>query len=296
MLSSDSPLSDIALGLVRRHSIADPNNLLGYVPNPAVTAIVTALYASVSLIMIALLFQGRSRARYMLTIIIVYAAGVALRFVLKHNGSSVGLYAISNSFVVLSPCAFIAANYMMLARLARQIKQAHYLLVGANVLTRVFVCSDVTTFLIQAAGGGISTGKSQKSVNLGSNLFIIGLGLQLASYLFFTAIFLLFLYRVRTRAPDVWSNSRDTDDQMGNWRTLALAITISSAGIIIRSIYRVIEGSQGYFGPLATNQIVVYTLDSLPLFIAIAIYILIWPGNYIDSQRIREDAEAMELK
>lgn len=73
-------------------------------------------------------------------------------------------------FVVLSPCAFIAANYMLLGRLARQLEKGHFLLVSPQRLTKVFLTSDITTFLIQAAGGGISSSKTQSSANLGSHV------------------------------------------------------------------------------------------------------------------------------
>jgi hypothetical protein len=60
-----------------------------------------------------------------------------------------GLYIVEYLFVVLSPCAFIAANYILLGRLARRLNCSQYLLVPANRITLVFISSDITTFLIQ---------------------------------------------------------------------------------------------------------------------------------------------------
>lgn len=54
----------------------------------------------------------------------------------------------------------------------------------------------------------------------------------------------------------------------------------------IRSVYRTIEGLQGYDGALATNEHTFYLFDSLPLLIAIGVYALFWPGSYIDSDRL----------
>lgn len=47
------------------------------------------------------------------------------------------------------PCAFIAANYVLLGRLARHIGAGQYLLVNPRRITLVFVSSDIITFLIQ---------------------------------------------------------------------------------------------------------------------------------------------------
>lgn len=72
--------------------------------------------------------------------------------------------------IVLSPCGFIATNYMILGRLARHLDHGEYLFISPMRVTMIFVLSDVSTFLIQAAGGGISTGNSHNAVTLGSHV------------------------------------------------------------------------------------------------------------------------------
>lgn len=42
-----------------------------------------------------------------------------------------------------------------------------------------------------------------------------------------------------------------------------------------------VELSEGFQGRLATSEPFFYGLDTLPLFIAIAIYIPFWPGRFI---------------
>jgi len=72
--------------------------------------------------------------------------------------------------VVLSPCGFIATNYMVLGRLARHLGRGDYLFISPTRVTTLFVLSDVCTFLIQATGGAISTGNSHTAATLGSNV------------------------------------------------------------------------------------------------------------------------------
>lgn len=55
-------------------------------------------------------------------------------------------------------------------------------------------------------------------------------------------------------------------------------------GIQIRSVYRTIELSQGFGGHLATVEGLFYGLDTLPLFLAFAIYVPFWPGRFIPPQ------------
>ena len=42
-----------------------------------------------------------------------------------------------------------------------------------------------------------------------------------------------------------------------------------------------IELSQGFTGHLSTTEGYFYGLDALPLLLAIAIYVPIWPGRYV---------------
>lgn len=43
-----------------------------------------------------------------------------------------------------------------------------------------------------------------------------------------------------------------------------------------------IEIGEGWGGHLATTEYYFYALDTLPLFVAISVYIPFWPGRYID--------------
>ena len=66
----------------------------------------------------------------------------------------------------------------------------------------------------------------------------------------------------------------------------------------IRSIYRMIEMSQGYSGKIATTEAYFYAFDTLPLFIAILVYTPFWPGRFTPrvegAQRINMDKVELE--
>lgn len=78
-----------------------------------------------------------------------YTAGIALRFGLHKHPESNGIYIAEYLFVTLSPCGFIAAEYVLLGRLSRWLGASAHVLIPPQKITRVFVLSDVTTFLIQ---------------------------------------------------------------------------------------------------------------------------------------------------
>jgi len=49
----------------------------------------------------------------------------------------------------------------------------------------------------------------------------------------------------------------------------------------IRSVFRVIELSQGFEGHISTIEPLFYGLDTLPLFVAVLVYVPFWPGRFI---------------
>lgn len=53
--------------------------------------------------------------------------------------------------------------------------------------------------------------------------------------------------------------------------------------IQVRSVYRIAEYAQGYDGYLRTTEAYFYALDSLPLFLAISIWVLVWPPRIVNS-------------
>jgi hypothetical protein len=154
-------------------------------------------------------------------------------------------------------------------------------------------------------GGSLSASANNSSANEnGTHIFLAGLALQLLSFLTFTCIYLLFLYRVWSIRPDVWTIDA-RKNWYWDWRALAGALTISCFGILvwdflesfdggmltmllqIRSVYRTVELAQGYGGQLSTVEAYFYGLDTLPLFIAISIYIPFWPGRFLPANIAR---------
>jgi hypothetical protein len=113
--------------------------------------------------------------------------GYILRIVCRSNQQSIALYAVANLFVILSPAAFLAFNYMMYSRLiiaidpeikhqSKRTVKSRFSLLPPRIFGILFIWSDVFTFLIQAAGGGIQA--TGNNTSLGNNLFLVGVALQ----------------------------------------------------------------------------------------------------------------------
>ncbi|KAI0640601.1 RTA1 like protein-domain-containing protein [Trametes meyenii] len=189
----------------------------------------------------------------------------------------------------LSPCAFIAAEYVILGRLARHLQASQHLAISPGKVANVFIFSDVVTFAMQGAGTGIEIAQIKKVLALGRWLLLGGLILQLISFLFFTWMVVKFVKNLKRFEPERLRKDRSlTFLQNEVW--LVWGLLLSCAFIIIRSIYRVIqfaaEGdsqSLGITGNLSSD-LFFYPFDGIPLFIAVAVSSLFWPGRFITPQ------------
>ncbi|KAG8713964.1 hypothetical protein FRC11_010356 [Ceratobasidium sp. 423] len=253
---------------------------LKYTPNKTAAMIAGGLYMFTAGAMC--IWGTRYWGRYMLSMIIgstCYAGGLFLRLVVAEDMESVMKYATMNLIILLSPCGFIAGVYMLLGRLAIHLDATEYLLIKPNVLTKAFVISDVLTFFMQAAGGGMTAGDNANMRNIGSKVFLIGLIAQLISFLGYTLIFGLFVYRLWTLRRDEW-NYRP-QGIMNHWLALIAAMGISCQNIVVRSVFRVIENAQGRNGTFATQEQYFYMMDCAVLWVAVSVFVVTWPPKYL---------------
>jgi hypothetical protein len=106
----------------------------------------------------------------------------------------------------------------------------------------------VITFLIQAAGGGLSTSTNISQAQTGGNIFLAGIAIQMASFALFSAMWILFIVRVYVippiRANDSYINDKALWNKPG-WKSLYFALGFTCICFMIRSVFRTVELSQG---------------------------------------------------
>ncbi|CAE7232048.1 unnamed protein product, partial [Rhizoctonia solani] len=255
-------------------------NPLHYIPNKPLAVVSGLLYLAIPAI--CLLWCRKRWARYMLTVMIggiCYAIGQFMRLPFGDHSDQLGFYIVMNMFTVLSPCAFIATAYMLLGRLAIHLDADQYLLVKSRIITKLFLTSDIVTLLIQAGGGSMAA--SASAGKIGTKIFLIGLIIQLISFCAYMVVYAVFLHRMKTNRPEECVLPRNSAEFFSHWTALAGALIVSCVGILIRSIFRTVENAQGFGGYLATHELYFYVLDTLPLFIAILVFVVTWPPMYL---------------
>ncbi|GAA6002014.1 hypothetical protein JCM10207_003038 [Rhodosporidiobolus poonsookiae] len=283
----------------------EPRNIAGFVPAKWISYAALGLFGLSGFIHWLHLF--RNGHKYMLPLTLGMTgmcAGFAIRILYANSVDSLGLYIGMTMFILLSPCLFLAQDYMLLHRLADSLGEdvaKSCLLIRSSRITKIFVTSDVVTFFLQASGGGMSAASSEMA-KWGPKIALFGLGVQLVCFLGFCVILGVFAIRVRKRFPHLAYPARPfrfsgysafSTDYVPDWRILVTVMAITCGGIIIRSIYRLAEYAEGRDGVLATKEAYFYLLDALPLWISMTLYAWLWPTRVINGVEEADDAGRM---
>lgn len=244
-----------------------------YSPSQVAAAVAGALYLLCSACLFARTFSNRAWWGLCLPIgSLTIAIGFFIRIALPKNPNSLIIFILQQLLILLSPAAFLAFNYILYGRFVANCVSPSYSWVPPRKVATWFVTSDLTTFLIQMAGGGIQTSKNASTDTLGVDVMLAGLALQAVSFGLFILLFLHVCWRIRA---DGISPSREA------WGPIVPTLLFSSAMFMVRCVYRTVELAQGSGGYLMTHELWFYLLDTLPLFVGISVYVLFWPSKYI---------------
>ncbi|KAF3398150.1 Protein RTA1 [Penicillium rolfsii] len=259
-----------------------------YDPSLAACIIFTILYLlpfiyHFHLSVIAPWKRKSSRAGYFVPVMIGAAIEVvayAIRAASVKKPDNIGLYAISATLIVIAPVLVCASLYILIGRLIQSTEKEPALLFGKVSpawIPRVFVTSDILSFLTQASGSGIASSNdwegTQKDVGVG--VLIGGLVLQLATFALFLVIVIWF---------DMKSKPSSHGGSMEHGVRLVLnGIYVSGLFIMVRLIYRVIEFSMGMNTYTWTHEWPLYVLEAAPMFIAMVALGWYHPARWIPS-------------
>ncbi|KAJ7144110.1 RTA1 like protein-domain-containing protein [Mycena epipterygia] len=268
----------------------------GFVPKkaPAYIALVSfGVSAIIHFIEYFTITPRRPFMRYLLVGMISMATGFGLRIRYSNPPFTVGNYVIMDLFILLSPCLFLATDYVLLARLVATFDDEvadRCLLIRSSRIVKLFVWSDVTTFLLQSSGGSLTANKNNASLaNLGNKIILVGLILQAISFVLFSCVLVVFGWRVCYQFSGAWHVQKPrpfkvfSRQPIDDWRILFYVMCITCVGITIRCIFRVSEFAGGYNGRISTHEGYFYLFDALPLWISMTLYCVVWPVRALNA-------------
>ena len=124
---------------------------------------------------------------------------------------------------------------------------------------------------------GSADGDTSKS-DLGSNLIIAGLFVQIAVFGFFIVVMAIFHWRM-VRCPSAKACEMELP-----WLRYIYMLYVASALIMVRSIFRTAEYIEGRGGHLQSHEVYFYVLDTAFMFLVMAIFNIVHPRAIVDGK------------
>lgn len=253
-----------------------------YTPSLIAAVVSCALFAVVTIVIIAQLTislrskRASKESKRLLLSLLPFIFGGATEVLgyigrmMSHNDTEkLGPFIMQAVLLLVAPALLAATIYMTLGRIIWKIDCSHHSIIPLKWLTKFFVVGDVLSFFMQGTGGGLTAGDSWK---LGENLIIAGLFVQVAFFLLFLVVLVIFQIRVSNDPSSRAISLRYEPSNFRNWQTIILSLFVCSGLIFIRSIVRVVEYLQGNDGYIISHEVYIYVLDALPMFLTMVIF------------------------
>lgn len=196
------------------------------------------------------------------TALIFECLGYIVRIITVHRPEK-GDYIVSLLLILLAPILIAYVNYSVTGKMVE--------LAGKKVagmapvwIARIFVTSDIATFLIQGIGGAMTIGDTAAIINAGKNIVTAGLAVQLASFCLFIFIALSIQFQEKYELKESVTAHK-----------MFWGIHLTMICLIIRTVYRLIQFQSGSTGYCTLNEWTFYAFDSSAMVVAFIIYS--WP-------------------
>lgn len=188
-------------------------------------------------------------------------------------------YMMQSVFILLAPILFAASLYMTLGRVIRAVDGERYSIIRSKWITAIFVTGDIVSFMIQGGGAGMLVkADSKSSQDLGQNIIIAGLIFQILIFGIFCVVSLSFHLRFsKVGAVDCYSGLP--------WQSVVNMLYLTSALVMVRNVFRVIEYAMGQNGYLLANEWCVYVFDGALMFSAMLLFAVKYPSRLFPGKR-----------
>ena len=186
-----------------------------------------------------------------------------------------------------APTFFSAGIYLLLGYIIRVFgRKSSYF--RSDCYFWFFCACDLVSLAVQAVGGGLASAalSAHRDMGDGTHIMIAGIAFQMASTLAFAVCMVDCVFR--TIYPRHGAIPKGVS-------FLFAAMVISVVCIIIRSIYRLVELSQGWTGYLITHEKYFIILDAVMMVIAVGILGIFHPSLVIPTVDSRVRRRYREL-
>lgn len=192
--------------------------------------------------------------------------------------------------ILIGPPFFSASIYMIFGRMVTRIlHNEEFLLLKAKYITKICVVGDVISLFLQAIGGIAISGAEDNidRFNMGKNIIIGGLVIQILFFGFFVVVETTYYIKLRMNSDssdyNLYVLNQDIKQfpyRFNNWKSILESLFVCSMFILIRSVYRVIEFTEGNGGYISSHEWFIYVFDGLMMFFCAVLFVSQDVSNY----------------
>ncbi|CCH58731.1 hypothetical protein TBLA_0A09460 [Henningerozyma blattae CBS 6284] len=235
--------------------------------------------------------------------------GYVGRVIGHYNLYSLDPYILQMVCLTLAPIFTMGGLYYQLAKLIEIYGHKYSLLPSPMAYSYIFIFCDIVSLAVQAAGGGVAATDvaDSKSSHQGTQIFIGGLSLQVATMVIFMVLWFYFTWIVYidTRLKytgkkfPTWSVLKVPNIQLEQYyrekyahlrvnperflfKYFPLAFSAAVIFVFIRCCYRLAELVDGWSGYIITHENYFIILDALMVSMATVLMSIFHPGLAFD--------------
>ncbi|EFQ30569.1 RTA1 like protein [Colletotrichum graminicola] len=253
-----------------------------YRPTIAGNALFLAIMAVIAVYQIYLGIRLKTKS-FMIAIclgLLTEIAGYVARVLLNGNPFSRDYFLWYLITLTIGPVFIAAAIYLTLGRIV-VVHGAFISRIKPRTYTTFFLGCDIVSLVVQAVGGGIAASTpldNPHMIDVGTNILVAGLSIQVASLFAFSACSLEFLWRVR-KNPEMRNPEFADLVSSKRFNMFLIALFGATACLFVRTVFRSVELSEGFSGELANQEVEFMVLDGVMIILA-CLCLSIWhPGH-----------------
>ncbi|QRV77447.1 RTA1-like protein [Ceratobasidium sp. AG-Ba] len=215
------------------------------------------------------------------------------------------------STTIIAPSFMTAAMFLILPKIINELGP-QYSRMSPRLYSIIFIAADVSALVIQAVGGALaSIADTLEGANQGSHIMLAGIIIQLVAIVLFTFLAVEFIIRYSYNRPARKSAVPEPEifQKFQGWEVVSRGVVSMLIGLgiaivfmVIRSVYRTIELTDGWNGTIISTEKWFNWFDGMPIVIAMATFNFFHPGYLLREtgsslpRSMRPSEEPLELR
>ena len=256
-------------------------SIYGYRPSLPATYFFVAIFSICLIGNVAFgIRYGKATATYTLAMVLASTAAIignAGRIPLHDDPYNTLGFEMQICCLTVSPAFNSAAIYLVFKHVVRRFGR-EWSRLRPKYYTWGFITADILALIFQGSGGGIAatSGDNTSMLNIGTNLMLAGIVLQVATLLVFGTMISDYLRRCKSSTS--LSDDASLTIKTRKFRIYAVSLPIIYLAVLIRCVYRIAEMAGGWQNPLMQDEIIFLVLDSTMVAVATILQTFAHPG------------------